>query len=76
VTSDDLARLRDVADPQVSPDGGWVAYTVSAVDTAKYVKEYEAELGTPWKNPKAYLEVSYPWYGRYLGVMGPPAATR
>jgi dipeptidyl aminopeptidase/acylaminoacyl peptidase len=35
VTSDDLARLRDVSDPQVSPDGGWVAYTVSAVDTAK-----------------------------------------
>jgi dipeptidyl aminopeptidase/acylaminoacyl peptidase len=35
VTSDDLARLRDVSDPQVSPDGAWVAYTVSAVDTAK-----------------------------------------
>ena len=29
--------------------------------TDQYVKEYEAELGTPWKNPKAYLEVSYPF---------------
>ncbi|HYV96114.1 MAG TPA: S9 family peptidase [Gemmatimonadaceae bacterium] len=31
----DLARLRTVADPQLSPDGSWVAYTVSSVDTAK-----------------------------------------
>jgi dipeptidyl aminopeptidase/acylaminoacyl peptidase len=29
--------------------------------TDQYVKEYEAELGTPWKNPKAYIEVSYPF---------------
>jgi dipeptidyl aminopeptidase/acylaminoacyl peptidase len=26
---DDLGRLRDVTDPQVSPDGRWVAYTVT-----------------------------------------------
>src|SRR5690242_13765450 len=25
----DLGRLRDVSDPQVSPDGRWVAYTVT-----------------------------------------------
>jgi len=29
---DDLARMREVRDPQCSPDGRWVAYTVSAVD--------------------------------------------
>src|SRR5258706_5859684 len=29
---DDLARFRDVRDPQVSPDGQWVAYVVSTVD--------------------------------------------
>jgi dipeptidyl aminopeptidase/acylaminoacyl peptidase len=29
---DDLARLRDVRDPQISPDGQWVAYVVSTVD--------------------------------------------
>ncbi|QQS48569.1 MAG: S9 family peptidase [Acidobacteriota bacterium] len=29
---DDLARLRDVRDPQVSPDGKWVAYVVSRID--------------------------------------------
>jgi dipeptidyl aminopeptidase/acylaminoacyl peptidase len=31
---DDLARMHDVADPQVSPDGKWVAYTLSSIDTA------------------------------------------
>jgi dipeptidyl aminopeptidase/acylaminoacyl peptidase len=29
---DDLARIREVRDPQCSPDGQWVAYTVSTVD--------------------------------------------
>src|SRR5262245_10117067 len=29
---DDLTRFRDVRDPQVSPDGQWVAYVVSTVD--------------------------------------------
>jgi dipeptidyl aminopeptidase/acylaminoacyl peptidase len=35
ITLDDLAKLRSVADPQVSPDGKWVAYTVGTVDTEK-----------------------------------------
>ncbi len=29
---DDIARLREVRDPQVSPDGQWIAYVVSTVD--------------------------------------------
>src|SRR5512146_2817453 len=29
---DDLARIRDVRDPQISPDGQWVAYVVSTTD--------------------------------------------
>lgn len=29
---DDLAKLREVRDPQCSPDGQWVAYTVSTID--------------------------------------------
>ena len=32
---DDLYRVRDVGGPQVSPDGGWVAYTVSVPDVPK-----------------------------------------
>src|SRR5438874_1888397 len=31
----DLYRLRNVIDPQLSPDGAWVAYTLSAIDSAK-----------------------------------------
>src|SRR5438034_7778039 len=30
---DDLARFRDVRDPQLSPDGQWVAYVASTTDT-------------------------------------------
>lgn len=32
---DDLAKLRSVSDPQVSPDGKWVAYVVGTVDAEK-----------------------------------------
>ncbi len=32
INLDDLARLRDVANPEVSPDGKWVLYTVASVD--------------------------------------------
>ncbi|MGH9368172.1 MAG: S9 family peptidase, partial [Thermoanaerobaculia bacterium] len=31
----DMARLREVSDPQISPDGAWVAYTVSTPDTVE-----------------------------------------
>lgn len=33
--SSDVFRLRTVADPQVSPEGDWIAYAVSSVDSAK-----------------------------------------
>jgi len=33
--SDDVYRLRDVHDAQRSPDGKWVAYTVSTVHAAR-----------------------------------------
>ena len=35
LTLDDLARIRNVGDPQVSPDGNWVAFTVGTVDAEK-----------------------------------------
>ncbi len=31
----DIYRLRDVGDPRISPDGAWVAYTVTTTDSAK-----------------------------------------
>src|SRR5688500_7645024 len=32
---DDVFALREVADPQVSPDGAWVAFTVTSLDRKK-----------------------------------------
>jgi dipeptidyl aminopeptidase/acylaminoacyl peptidase len=40
--------------------GAGIGNALAGFGTDQYVKEYEAELGTPWKNLKAYLEVSYP----------------
>src|SRR5579884_2365405 len=44
---DDLFRLREVSDPQVSPDGGWVAYTVTVADTSED-KRASAVWMTSW----------------------------
>jgi dipeptidyl aminopeptidase/acylaminoacyl peptidase len=35
IALDDLSKMRAVGDPQVSPDGKWVAYTVGTVDGEK-----------------------------------------
>jgi dipeptidyl aminopeptidase/acylaminoacyl peptidase len=35
LTLDDLYRLREVNGPEISPDGNWVAYTVSVPDTVE-----------------------------------------
>ncbi|HEX3583534.1 MAG TPA: S9 family peptidase, partial [Thermoanaerobaculia bacterium] len=35
LTVADAAKQRGVGDPQVSPDGRWIAYTVSTVDAEK-----------------------------------------
>lgn len=40
---DDIYRLHDVADPQISPDGKWVAYTVSEID-----KDADKKLSHIW----------------------------
>jgi len=34
ITVDDMHKFHDVRDPQISPDGKWVAYTVHSVDVA------------------------------------------
>jgi hypothetical protein len=36
---DDLAKLRGVSDPQVSPDGKWVAYVVGTIDAEKDTRD-------------------------------------
>ena len=36
---DDLAKIEEVSDPRVSPDGQWVVYSVARVDTAADKRE-------------------------------------
>ncbi|MEK6629667.1 MAG: hypothetical protein AABY89_02910, partial [Acidobacteriota bacterium] len=35
ITLDDYNKIKSVGDPQRSPDGKWVAYTVSSIDVEK-----------------------------------------
>ena len=35
LSAEDIYRFRAVNDPQISPDGAWVAYTVTSVDSTK-----------------------------------------
>ena len=46
---------------KAATSGAGMANALTGYGTDQYVKEYEAELGTPWRNPKAYMEVSYPF---------------
>jgi dipeptidyl aminopeptidase/acylaminoacyl peptidase len=46
---------------KAATSGAGIGNALTGYGTDQYVKEYEAELGTPWKNLKAYLEVSYPF---------------
>ncbi len=39
IRADDIYRLRDVGDPRISPDGAWVAYTVTTVDSVKDARD-------------------------------------
>lgn len=44
---DDLARIRQVSDPAISPDGAWVSYTVTTVDTARDRRQSDVWM-TSW----------------------------
>ena len=46
-TPDDVLRLRDVREPRISPEGDWVAYTVSSADTAED-QNHHAVWMTSW----------------------------
>jgi dipeptidyl aminopeptidase/acylaminoacyl peptidase len=73
----DLYRLRDVRDPQLSPDGAWVAYSVSAIDSAKDKSDSDIWM-TSWDGTQTVRLTSSPesessprWSldGRYLAFL-------
>ncbi len=47
-----MLRVRDVSDPQIAPDGRWVAYTVSTADTAED-KDRSAVWMTSWDGARS-----------------------
>ncbi|HYD54930.1 MAG TPA: S9 family peptidase [Gemmatimonadaceae bacterium] len=55
----DLYRLRNVADPQRSPDGRWVAYTVTTVDSAKDKSDTDVWM-TSWDGRETVRLTSSP----------------
>jgi dipeptidyl aminopeptidase/acylaminoacyl peptidase len=42
--------------------GAGSALQLSMYGTDQYVHQYESELGVPWKNPEAWMKVSYPFF--------------
>src|SRR5689334_2016348 len=75
--SGDLYHIKDVRDPQISPDGGWVAYTVSTIDSAKDKPDNDVWM-TSWDGATTIRVTSSPesestprWSpdGRYLAFL-------
>ena len=55
----DIYRFRTVNDPQISPDGAWVAYTVTAVDSAKDKSDTDVWM-TSWDGTQTIRVTSTP----------------
>ena len=55
----DIYLLRTVADPQLSPDGAWVAYTVTALDSAKDKSDSDIWM-TSWDGAQSIRLTSTP----------------
>lgn len=59
VALDDFQALRKVADPQISPDGAWVAYTVRAIDIKRDKQTTDVWM-TSWDGTRAIQLTSSP----------------
>lgn len=77
ITVDDLHKFHDVRDVQISPDGKWVAYTVSSVDVAADKSDTDVWM-TSWDGTEQLRLTSSPenenaprWSpdGRYLAFL-------
>ena len=77
LTVDDMHKFHDVRDVQISPDGKWVAYTVSSVDVAADKSDTDVWM-TSWDGTEQLRLTSSPesenaprWSpdGRYLAFL-------
>jgi dipeptidyl aminopeptidase/acylaminoacyl peptidase len=46
---------------KAATSGAGISNALTGYGTDQYVREYEQELGTPWKNVDAYIRVSFPF---------------
>jgi Tol biopolymer transport system component len=56
---DDLARIRTVSDPAISPDGAWVSYTVTTIDTKRDRRQSDVWM-TSWDGSRSVRLTSTP----------------
>src|SRR5579872_4153124 len=77
LTLDDMHRIQDVRDVQISPDGAWVAYTLSSVDVTADKSDTDVWMAS-WDGSKQVRLTSSPesenaprWSpdGRYLAFL-------
>jgi dipeptidyl aminopeptidase/acylaminoacyl peptidase len=47
---------------KAATSGAGIANALAGYGTDQYVREYEAELGTPWANTESWIKVSYPFF--------------
>jgi dipeptidyl aminopeptidase/acylaminoacyl peptidase len=47
---------------KAATSGAGQSNALAGYGTDQYVREYEAELGTPWANPEVYTRVSFPFF--------------
>jgi dipeptidyl aminopeptidase/acylaminoacyl peptidase len=47
---------------KAATSGAGSSNALAEYGTDQYIREYEQELGTPWKNVENYLRVSYPFF--------------
>jgi dipeptidyl aminopeptidase/acylaminoacyl peptidase len=77
LTVDDIFALKSVGDPRVSPDGQWVAYTVSQMDAGKDASDTDIWMapfggGDPLRLTTSEKSESQPRWspdGTYLGFV-------
>ena len=75
----DLYRLKTVSDPQISPEGKWVAYVVTTTDSAKDKTDSDVWM-TAWDGSQTIQVTSSPRRTRpdksFLAAYSPKKMTR
>jgi dipeptidyl aminopeptidase/acylaminoacyl peptidase len=59
LTNQVIARVRRF---KAAISGAGQSNALAGYGTDQYVREYEAELGTPWSKPEVYARVSFPFF--------------